>query len=206
MCMKMRNSFTCRVGLARFLRRFVFLLVLVLGSEATPRAGPPLLQTGSPLPRPSRSRPENDGSSPYLLVIAPPPLRFAQAPPPDLSTHPAPAAPPLPSVMEDIATTNAASSRLVGPSRGADGTGSEQRQSAPSEVTPAVPRAPAKAPGEKETPALLPDDTQREVRPEEVLPFFQFPNSGGATIVVPPVSTAPERARLPVSSAVYRER
>lgn len=199
MCTIMHSIFLWRGRVARFLRSSVFLLVLALGSEATPRAGPLL-------PRPTRFRPENDGCSPYLPVIGPPPLRFAQAPPPDLSTRPGPGAPPLPSVMEDMAATNAASARPVAPSRGADGAGSEPRQTMPAEAIPAVPDAPGKAPGKKETPALLPDDTQREVRPEEILPFFQFPDSGGTTNVVPPGSTSRESTRLPVSSAVYRER
>ena len=202
-CMKMRDTFPWPGGAARFLRGSVFLVVLVLGSEATPRAGPPLLRAGPLLPQSTRPRPENDGSSPYLRVIAPPPLRFAQNPPPDLSTRPAPTAPPLPAVMEDIAASNAASARYVAPSRGSDGTGADQRQTTPAEANPT---APVKAPGKKETPALLPDDTQHEVRPEEILPFFQFPNSGGTTIIVAPGPTSPESTRLPVSSAVYRER
>jgi len=202
--MKIRDSISCHGGVARFLRSSVFLLVLALGSEATPRAGPPLLRAGPPLPRSTRPSPENNGSSPYLLVIAPPPLRFAQAlPPPDLSTRPAPAAPPLASAMEEIAATNAAAARAALPYRGADGAGSEQRQTMPAEATPAVP---VKVPGKKESPALLPDDTEREVRPEEILPFFQFPNPGGTTIVVPPGPISPGPERLPVSSAVYRER
>lgn len=196
--MKMRDTFPWPGGAARFLRGSVFLVVLVFGSEATPRAGPPLLRQST------RPRPENDGSSPYLRVIAPPPLRFAQnPPPPDLSTRPAPTAPPLPAVMEDIAASNAASARYVAPSRGSDGTGANQRQTTPAETNPT---APVKAEGKKETPALLPDDTQHEVQPEEILPLFQFPNSGGTTIIVAPGSTSPESTRLPVSSAVYRER
>jgi hypothetical protein len=202
--MKMRDTFPWPGGAARFLRGSVFLVVLVLGSEATPRAGPPLLRVGPLLPHSARPRPENNGSSPYLRVIAPPPLRFAQTPPPpDLSTHPVPTAPPLPSVMEGLAASNAASARYVAPSRGSDGTGADQRQTAPAEANPT---APVKVQGKRETPALLPDDTQHEVRPEEILPYFQFPNSGGTTILVAPGSTSPESTRLPVSSAVYRER
>jgi hypothetical protein len=61
---------------------------------------------------------------------------------------------------------------------------------------------PAKTPA-----ALIPDDTQHEIRPEEILPFFQLPGAGGkTTIVVPAVPTSPEETRLPVSTAVYRQR
>lgn len=202
-CMKMRDSPFWHVGTARLFRGSVFLLALALGSEATPLAGPMLPRTGLPAPPPARSNSERDASSPYLLAVGPPPLRFAQAlPPPDLSTCPSPAAPPLPAVAEEIASTNAASARSFAAVRGGEIAKPDQRQAMSAE---AAREAPSKAPEKKETPALLPDDTQREIRPEEILPYFQFPGSGGGTIVVPANSPSPESTRLPVSSAVYRE-
>jgi hypothetical protein len=194
-----RNLFPWHGGAARLLRYSFFLLALALASEATPRARPQSMRSSSPLP-------EGDGSSAYLPVIGPPPLRFAQAPPPpDLSTRPAATDPPRPSAEEEIAAANAASVKSTAVSPG-DAIGSDQRQMSPVETAPTTPPAPVKAPGNRETPAILPDETQHDTRPEEVLPFFQFPGSSRTTIVVPPVQTSNEPTRLPVSSAVYRER
>jgi hypothetical protein len=67
------------------------------------------------------------------------------------------------------------------------------------------PDAAAKPSSTKEAPALLPDDVQHETRPEEILPFFQFPGAGGVTVVVPEAPASPGTTRLPVSSAVYRQ-
>lgn len=198
MCTMKRKLTPWHGGAARLLRCFFFLLVLTLVSEATPRARPQSMRSSSPLP-------EGDGSSAYLPVIGPPPLRFAQAPPPpDLSTRPAATDPPRPSAEEEIAAANAASVKPTAPYRG-DATGAEQSQIAPVETSPTTPPAPVKAPGNRETPAILPDETQHDTRPEEVLPFFQFPGSSRTTIVVPSVPTSNESTRLPVSSAVYRE-
>lgn len=199
MCTMKRNLFPWHGGAARLLRYSFFLLALALASEATPRARPQSMRSSSPLP-------EGDGSSAYLPVIGPPPLRFAQAPPPpDLSTRPAATDPPRPSAEEEIAAANAASVKSTAVSPG-DAIGSDQRQMSPVETAPTTPPAPVKAPGNRETPAILPDETQHDTRPEEVLPFFQFPGSSRTTIVVPPVQTSNEPTRLPVSSAVYRER
>jgi len=204
--MKMRDSTLWHVGTARFLRSSFFLLVMVLGTEATPRAGPMLPRAGMPSPRPLRPHPADNATSPYLLAVGPPPLRFEQAPPPpDLSTRPATGAPPLPAVIEEMVATNTASARSVTPSRGSEGAAVDPRQTSPADSAQTLVEVPAKAPGKKEAPALLPDDTQRDIRPEEVLPFFQFPGSGGTTIVVPAVPVSPESSRLPVSSAVYRQ-
>jgi hypothetical protein len=199
MCTTMRNHFPWRGCLARLLQGSFFMLALMLVSEATPRA--------HPLPRSSEPQQESIPSMLYLPVIGPPPLRFAQAPPPpDLSTRPAAVAPPLPTAGEDAASANTAGGRTNGPSRGGDGAGSEQGQPIAASSSPTLPSVAPKASERKEAQALLPDDTEHETRPEEILPFFQFPGSGGTTIVVPavPVSNAP--TRLPVSTAVYRER
>jgi hypothetical protein len=58
---------------------------------------------------------------------------------------------------------------------------------------------------DNEPPAILPDDLRKEVRPEDLLPFFQFPR-GGATIGVgvPVPSQAPAPV-MPQSSATYRQ-
>jgi hypothetical protein len=109
-------------------------------------------------------------------------------------------------VGEEIAAANTASAKSVGSSRGRDGIGSEQGQLNPSTAVPSVTNATIKESGKKDAPALLPDDTQHETRPEEILPFFQFPGSGGTAVVVPSGPVSNESTRLPVSTAVYRER
>ena len=106
---------------------------------------------------------------------------------------------------QEIAAANAASVKPAAVPRG-DAIGLDQRQMSPVETAPTTPPAPVKAPGNRETPAILPDETQHDTKPEEVLPFFQFPGSSKTTIVVPSVPTSNEPTRLPVSSAVYRER
>jgi hypothetical protein len=195
----MRNLSPWHGGAARLLRCSFFLLVLALASEATPRARPQSMRSSTPFP-------ESDASPAYLPVIGPPPLRFAQGPPPpDLSTRPAPAAPPMPSAEGEIAAANTASAKPAALPRGDDVNALDQLQTQPFEVAPPAPKAPAKAPGNKESPAILPDDAQRDNRPDEILPFFQFPGSGRTTIVVPSGPTSNEPTRLPVSTAVYRE-
>jgi hypothetical protein len=107
--------------------------------------------------------------------------------------------------MEEIAATNAASAKPNTPAPANTGTMSDQHRTGAVEVAPVLPDVAVRPPPTKETPALLPDDVEHEIRPEEVLPFFQFPGSGGTTIVVPGVPASPETTRLPVSSAVYRQ-
>ena len=194
----MRNTHPWPVGLVRLLRCLSFLLVPALASDAT--SGPHSLSQSAP---PTSG---GDASSLYLPMVGPPPLRFAQAPPPpDLSTRPAPTAPPQPSAMEENAAIHSASARSGSPSVGNTGMVSDPRRTVPADVVPVVPDPTVKRPPVKETPALLPDDVQHESRPEEILPFFQFPGSDGTTIVVPGVPVSPEPTRLPVSSAVYRQ-
>jgi hypothetical protein len=57
---------------------------------------------------------------------------------------------------------------------------------------------------------ILPDDARPTVRPEDFLPFFQYPGSGsksGAVIITNPVSLTPAvPGTLPPSSATYIQR
>jgi hypothetical protein len=193
--MKMREPLPWFSGMARLLRCLFCLLLPALATDATP--GPRTVQ------RPIMPCGDGVASSAYLPMIGPPPLRFAQGlPPPDLSTRPAPAAPPMPAVVDEIAAANTASAKSSALLAHDTGSGADQHRTTPVE---AAPEQTVKRPSAKETPSLLPDENQREVRPEEILPFFQFPGSGGTAIVVPGVPVSPESTRLPVSSAVYRE-
>jgi hypothetical protein len=58
--------------------------------------------------------------------------------------------------------------------------------------SPSSSAAAAKRPEETEPSSILPDDMRREVRPEDLLPFFQYPRNGGGVIGVPvPASAGP---------------
>ena len=156
-------------------------------------AAPGTRRTGAGRPAQGRAR---TGDAAYLLAVGPPPLRYEQAlPPPDLSTHPAPAAPPLPAAMAEIAAANVAAARPE-PGR------APGPAPAPDEPAPPAGPAPAKPPTEKEAGPLIPDDARHEVRLEEILPYFQFPAAGRPA---PSGSGDSEATRLPVSSAVYRQ-
>ncbi len=138
----------------------------------------------------------------YLLAVGPPPLRFEQVlPPPDLSTRPVPAAPPLPAAMAEIAAANLASAKPDPGSTPASAPGAVTTP-APGGAVAAPGDTPAKPPAEKESSPLVPDDANHEVRLEEILPYFQYPASGRPA---PAGSGQPDSNRLPVSSAVYRQ-
>jgi hypothetical protein len=138
-------------------------------------------------------------SRPYLAVIDPPGLRFAEAlPPPDLSVLPPAGAPPRP-----VATPEPVVSPALPP---------EANTPVPddSTVPSPVPAKPAAGrPAATEPPPILPDDTRAKVRPEDFLPFFQFPanaaQADGVTVVVPATLTPPAPGSQPPSSATYRQ-
>ncbi len=134
-------------------------------------------------------------SRPYLAVVGSPDLRFRDAlvPQPDLSTHPPAGAPPHP-----MAKAVAVASR------------DDLRQA----EAPTVAAAPPPAPGPRQagvpegTPvpaAILPDETRPKVRPEDFLPYFQFPGSRENPEDVSNVPAPPEPGRQPLSTATYRQ-
>jgi hypothetical protein len=159
----------------------------------------------------ARSRPTQGGalgagSTPYLPVAGSPPLRFQEAaPPPDLTTRPAAAAPPTPALTpteSSVAQANADASRST--------TIAEPAQSQP--AAPTAEKAPAKdapLPRAKTPPPILPDDARPAVRPEDFLPYFQIPgsaqNPSDVTLLVPAPRSAPAPAPLPPSSATYTQ-
>lgn len=127
--------------------------------------------------------------APYLTVIGAVPLRFgAPPPPPDLTTKPAAGAPPDPAPAQTVAATNRES--VLPP---------------PLPPTPAAAKMPAAetppTPPQSTdpTPGILPDDTRPAARPEDFLPFFQFPGGNPGSSVRPP-------APLPPSSATYQQK
>lgn len=133
-------------------------------------------------------------SRPYLTVIAVPPFRFAEpAPPPDLSAHPPAGAPPQPPATARTPATPADAPSAAA-SAGPDA-------SAASASTPAADATGAEHPAPLQK--ILPDDTRPKVRPEDFLPFFQFPGAGQPRLTAAPAPPVP--GTLPPSSATYQQ-
>ncbi len=139
--------------------------------------------------------PRRQGTVPYLTVVTPPMLRFrAPAAPPAFDIEPVATGP---AYNEEVVTTiNAAA-----PAR-----------TKPDVILPVATesRKEATPQGEKkelqqEVPVILPDDLRRDVRPEDLVPFFQFPKGGARIGVIVPVPPQAPSSTLPPSSASYRQ-
>lgn len=144
-------------------------------------------------------------SRPYLAVLGVTPLRVADAvPPPDLSSRPGRAAPPKPGAEETADVTPAIakpeSTAPTVPDLSLALAPAPDPVLAPAEATPAPPKTP---------PPILVDDVRPRVKPEDFLPFFIFPGSGGQgdpNVTVPmALPTPPTPGTLPPSSATYRQ-
>jgi len=124
----------------------------------------------------------------YLPAIGPSGFRFAP-PPPMPEERPAP-------VIRDVAP--APPQLLPEP---------VNHDPAPPEPEP-TPVNPPPQSTESKPVSILPDDTPRDVRAEDVLPFFQLAKdpAGGATasVVVPFTPATPQGGTLPASSATYQ--
>jgi len=146
-----------------------------------------------------QDRPLTDVESrPYLRVASMLPLRIKAAPPPpDLSSKPAAGAPPQPitNVPSDSGSSPVHTS--TEPANLAGNTTPVQPDAVIPVTTPANP-----------PPAILPDDTHPSTRPEDFLPFFQFPGPNhDVTIVVPVTPTRPPApGQQPPSSATYQQK
>jgi hypothetical protein len=129
---------------------------------------------------------------PYLAMVGPSAIKFAGADPvlPTEPSLPPQQKPKLPLPPESQPKTPAVTG----------------------DPTPAVPTGTstetppeANANGSKPV-SILPDDTRREIRPEDVLPFFQFPNaSDNGTVALPLIVTQPASNPVPPSTATYRQ-
>ena len=182
------------VEFQRVNRAIAIVLLPLLISDASPRLNS-ATQHG---PTAGRSYPndERDNTHPYLLVIGPAPLRFAPEPPHNLPKS-APPAPPPPAVPDKESTIEAANRQAAA---NVEATLVEPAPIPPSTLISAKPK-----PSVNELQPLIPDDTRRQVRPEDILPFFSFPGNGangGLIIGTPPEPAAP-RDKLPTSSATY---
>ncbi|HKB89778.1 MAG TPA: hypothetical protein VKC60_04580 [Opitutaceae bacterium] len=121
-------------------------------------------------------------STPYLIAVGSPPLRFAEPPIP----IPA-AAPPTPPDLTDVShdTKNEDTSHDITAPRA---------QTAPLIVTAGPsPDQAGKRPSTETSPLIL-DEARPEVRPEDVLPFFQMPGARGPFTIPPPPPPPPSSA------------
>ena len=156
----------------------------------------------SRLPLNSSGNPSTDVESrPYLRIAGILPLRIKAAPPPpDLITKPAAGAPPQPAAVAPTASPASASALPL-----AEPAGQLPGNPAQADPSPAVPPAPTNT-----TPptSILPDDTRTSTRPEDFLPFFQFPDANHDVTVVVPVTAArpPAPGQQPPSSASYQQK
>ena len=148
-------------------------------------------------------------STPYLVALGAAPLRFQEeAPLPNFSKRlPAEASPsPSDAVCGSDQSLVGSNSTTTTPDR-------------PDVILPAQPPAseryggtapfPANNPPPP-PPAIIPDDTRPAVRPEDFLPFFQYPGFGprssGVRVILPVPMNAPSATTPPpVSSATYNQ-
>lgn len=181
------------------MRRALYCLSLLMLPAMSPGGAQALTR-----PRPTPDGPERGVDRPYLPALGAVPLRFQEAaPPPDLVTRPAAAAPPTPALSPtetSVALANAAAAaRPATPS---------PREPAPAATSPAT-VAPSNSAPAKTPPAILPDDASPSVKPEDFLPYFQLPGSaktpGDVTVIVPAPRSAPAPAAIPPSSASYTQ-
>lgn len=178
-------------GAGRALRCLSLALIPALTTEAGPANMAARSATNRAQDKNTEAKPSFSESAPYLAVIAPPALRFREAP--------APISFELEPVPMGTAAIDDPSLPPVTP---------YQAPAAPEaeavKIKAKVVTEEAKIPT-KEVPTILPDDLRREVRPEDVLPFFQFPRGRatiGVSVPVPPQVPAP--TQVP-SSATYRQ-
>lgn len=152
-------------------------------------AFPPVLAISSlsVAPEPSLA-PE---TRPYVMAIGSPMLRFADALPPlDLSIR-QPGGAPVPPPAKP--TEHPEAQAIAEP--------------APIPLPEAYVEIGAPVVKNAAPPPILPDDTRPKVRPEDFLPYFQFPaaHPGDATVIVPATLTPPTPGTQLPSTATYRQ-
>ena len=134
----------------------------------------------------------------YLPAVGAPPLRF-QA---ELIVAIAKVATPSPETTVS-GSTERQDLADVSPSNSAKADSSEENFAEPQPGS-----APNRGAAKVRLPApILPDDSRPSVRPEDFLPYFQFPgsgsNAGGVTVIVPVPPSLPTPASQVPSSATY---
>lgn len=178
-------------SIERLFRLFSLVLLPALGTEASTSINRPHQLANNSQTGNYDQAPE-PVSRPYLTVASSPPLRVkAPLPPPAYDVE---ASPPGNSALDENA--------LPPPPPVA-----QERMEAVPGTTPRVPtrQEQQRRKQEEEIPAILPDDLRKEVRPEDVIPFFLFPKNGaqvGVSVQMPAQPPAP--TQVP-SSATYRQ-
>lgn len=200
--MNHREQTHLRLGVRRALHSLSLLLL--------PIAAP---KTHSALTHPNarNDRPAESGSDqaplPYLLTLGAPALRFQAAPPPpDLTSRPAAAAPPMPALSPTettVAQANLAAAHVTSSVPSVPATSNElQSEKAKPANSPA-------ASAKVTPPPILPDDSSPSIRPEDFLPYFQIPGAGrpptSVNVIAPAVSNASGSIPVPPSSATYTQ-
>ena len=181
------RTHTLLTGLGRFVRCLTLVLLPALVAEG----GQTRSACGNPACSPPESSPESPYpySSPYLAVVGPPPMRLREPPaPPSFELEPVAEGPAQ--LEENIsASPPAVGGRLD----------SSLPMAASSKSPTKLPSASATAnrPEESEPSSILPDDMRRDIRPEDFVPYFQYPRNGGVPV--------PAQPALPPSSATYRQ-
>jgi len=190
------RTHTLLTGLGRFVRCLSLVLLPALvaeGGHAGRAANVPVVLI---LPDPGSPQPVAPLSTPYLAVVGPPPMRFREPPaPPSFELEPAATGPAQleENMPVSLPSTAAAGGRFDSSSPKAASPKSSSKSPASSPT--------ANRPEESEPSSILPDDMRRDVRPEDLLPYFQYPRNGGGVPGVP----VPPQPTLPPSSATYRQ-
>ncbi|MDX2186026.1 MAG: hypothetical protein SFV32_03765 [Opitutaceae bacterium] len=172
---------------AHMARCLSFALLPALSSEALAGAAAPHASLQRTTLLPARRV-----SVPYLALVGSPGLRM-EMPASEIPPEPKPPEPPKP-VPPAVEPKPAPAEPALAPKK------EEPPPLIPDpqpEIKPTVDPEPQYPRGEKPV-SILPDDTIRELNPDEVLPFFRYP----ATAPEPDRPPTPEN--LPRSSATYR--
>jgi len=140
-----------------------------------------------------KARSGHNHDTPYLTMIGPAPLSFASG------ERPLPPEPVLPTPPKT--PSKAADSTQKIPVAATDSTASSTPNSSENTDLNATVTTTSEKPV-----SILPDDTRREIRAEDVLPFFQFPGAPDAgAMVVPFTTSSPRGTTAPPSSATYKQ-
>jgi hypothetical protein len=179
-------------GTAKGRRAWLFLSLLlpaVASKVSTQNSSAPIRADSEIPPYPRES------SRPYLRVVAAPALRFEDLPPPpDLSVHPPAGAPPK-VAEKDKTTPDVVLPKPVPHAADSAAKATEIRVASAASAEPAMPAAPT-------PPRILPDDVPIQVRPEDFLPYFQYP---GMNRRIRGEGAPPGTPTLPASSATYEQ-
>jgi hypothetical protein len=174
---------------ARLSRLLPLGLLAVLAGNASALSVPQRVY--GPPASPRFSRTPQGVPAPYLAALGALPLRFAPAPA-AATARPVPLPVQTDPVIEPAVQTDP---------EPAD-------ESKPEPDTPVVPVDPEVPEGQKPV-SILPDDTVRNLRAEDVLPYFQLPSDMPdgeihPSVIVPFTPGTPSRPSQPPSSATYQ--